>query len=80
MDTSTSEMLVAMGSVQLDEFYPAVAVGALMRIARDPSLSAHHTFVIQVNATSLLVVTKPDTPQSGVREETESSSKHCCRI
>ena len=49
VDTSTSEMLVTMGSVQLDEFYPAVAVAALMRIVRDQSLSGHHTIVIQVN-------------------------------
>ena len=41
-------MLVTMGSVQLEEFYPAVAVSALMRIVRDPSLSSHHTMVIQV--------------------------------
>lgn len=38
-----------MGSVQLEEFYPAVAVSALMRIVRDPSLSSHHTMVIQVH-------------------------------
>ncbi|XP_015759867.1 PREDICTED: serine/threonine-protein kinase mTOR-like [Acropora digitifera] len=46
-DTNTSEMLVTMGSIQLEEFYPAVAVSALMRIVRDPSLSNHHTMVIQ---------------------------------
>jgi len=47
-ETSTSEMLVTMGSgAHLDEFYPAVAIAALMRIMRDPSLSAHHTTVIQ---------------------------------
>ena len=40
-------MLVTMGSVQLDEFYPAVVIAALMRIVRDPSLSGHHTMVIQ---------------------------------
>lgn len=43
-------MLVTMGSVQLDEFYPAVAVAALMRIVRDQSLSGHHTMVIQVTS------------------------------
>lgn len=47
-DTNTSEMLVTMGSIQLEEFYPAVAVSALMRIVRDSSLSSHHTMVIQV--------------------------------
>lgn len=46
-DTSTSEMLVTMGSAHLEEFYPAVAISALMRIMRDPALSNHHTTVIQ---------------------------------
>ncbi|XP_057312523.1 serine/threonine-protein kinase mTOR-like [Hydractinia symbiolongicarpus] len=46
-ETSTSEMLVTMGSAHLEEFYPAVAIAALMRIMRDPALSAHHTTVIQ---------------------------------
>ena len=46
-ETSTSEMLVTMGSAHLEEFYPAVAISALMRIMRDQSLSAHHTTVIQ---------------------------------
>ena len=54
-DTNTSEMLVTMGSVQLEEFYPAVAVSALMRIVRDPSLSSHHTMVIQVQWCKLLL-------------------------
>ncbi|KAJ3290058.1 phosphatidylinositol kinase- protein kinase tor1 [Borealophlyctis nickersoniae] len=30
-----------------DDYYPTVAVGALMKILRDPSLSVHHTAVIQ---------------------------------
>ncbi|KAJ3318282.1 phosphatidylinositol kinase- protein kinase tor1, partial [Blyttiomyces sp. JEL0837] len=30
-----------------DEYYPTVAITALMRILRDPSLSVHHTAVIQ---------------------------------
>ncbi|XP_075183475.1 serine/threonine-protein kinase mTOR [Anomaloglossus baeobatrachus] len=46
-DFSTSEMLVNMGNLPLDEFYPAVAVVTLMRILRDQSLSAHHTMVVQ---------------------------------
>ena len=46
-ETSTSEMLVTMGSSHLEEFYPAVAISALMRIMRDQSLSTHHTTVIQ---------------------------------
>lgn len=46
-DFSTSEMLVNMGNLPLDEFYPAVAIVTLMRILRDPSLSNHHTMVVQ---------------------------------
>ena len=30
-----------------DEYYPVVAIAALMRILRDPSLSSHHSVVIQ---------------------------------
>eukprot|EP00794_Sanderia_malayensis_P007416 gene7416-8236_t len=47
VEVSNSEMLVAMGAAQLDEFYPAVAIAALMRIMRDPALSSHHNTVIQ---------------------------------
>ena len=36
-----------MGNLPLDEFYPAVAMVTLMRILRDPSLSNHHTMVVQ---------------------------------
>ncbi|MGH0128951.1 UNVERIFIED_CONTAM: hypothetical protein FKN15_057794 [Acipenser sinensis] len=46
-DYSTSEMLVNMGNLPLDEFYPAVAIVTLMRILRDLSLSNHHTMVVQ---------------------------------
>lgn len=46
-DCSTSEMLVNMGNLPLDEFYPAVSVVTLMRILRDQSLSSHHTMVVQ---------------------------------
>ena len=46
-ETSTSEMLVNLGSANLEEFYPAVVLSALMRIMRDPALSNHHTTVIQ---------------------------------
>ena len=46
-DNTTSEMLVNMGSGQLEEFYPLAAIGALMRIMRNPSLSQQHPNVIQ---------------------------------
>ncbi|XP_064642053.1 serine/threonine-protein kinase mTOR-like isoform X1 [Lineus longissimus] len=44
---STSEMLVNMSTATLEEFYPAIAIAVLMRIIRDPSLSQHHTMVVQ---------------------------------
>ena len=44
---NTSEMLVNMSTSSLEEFYPAVAIMTLMRIIRDPSLSQHHTMVVQ---------------------------------
>ena len=46
-DNTTSEILVNMGSGQLDEFYPLAAIGALMRIMRNSSLSQQHPKVIQ---------------------------------
>ncbi|KAH8327771.1 hypothetical protein KR074_003539 [Drosophila pseudoananassae] len=45
-DISTAELLVNMGNA-LDEYYPAVAIAALMRILRDPTLSTRHTTVVQ---------------------------------
>ncbi|XP_039949400.1 serine/threonine-protein kinase Tor [Bactrocera neohumeralis] len=45
-DISTAELLVNMSNV-LDEYYPAVAIAALMRILRDPTLSSRHTSVVQ---------------------------------
>ncbi|PVD35573.1 hypothetical protein C0Q70_02536 [Pomacea canaliculata] len=45
---TSSEMLANMDpSWTLDELYPAVAIRSLMRIIRDPSLSQHHTMVVQ---------------------------------
>lgn len=49
LELTTSEMLVNMSTSTLEEYYPAVAVGTLMRIIRDPKLSQHHTMVVQVN-------------------------------
>lgn len=45
-DISTAELLVNMGNL-LDEYYLAVAIAALMRILRDPTLSSRHTSVVQ---------------------------------
>uniref|UniRef100_A0A8C5WSQ4 Serine/threonine-protein kinase TOR n=1 Tax=Laticauda laticaudata TaxID=8630 RepID=A0A8C5WSQ4_LATLA len=45
--SSLQTMLVNMGNLPLDEFYPAVSMVALMRIFRDQSLSHHHTMVVQ---------------------------------
>ena len=45
---SPSEMLVNVGtSGSLDDFYPSVAIAALMKIIRDPTLSRHHTEVVK---------------------------------
>ncbi|XP_043266889.1 serine/threonine-protein kinase mTOR isoform X2 [Venturia canescens] len=46
-DLTTSEMLVNMSSSTLEEYYPAIAIATLMRIIRDPTLSQHHTMVVQ---------------------------------
>ncbi|KAF5280820.1 hypothetical protein FQR65_LT14927 [Abscondita terminalis] len=46
-DLSTNEMLVNMSSSTLEEYYPAIAIATLMRIIRDPTLSQHHTMVVQ---------------------------------
>ena len=48
VDLTTSEMLVNMSSSTLEEYYPAIAIATLMRIIRDPTLSQHHTMVVQV--------------------------------
>lgn len=47
-DLTTSEMLVNMSSSTLEEYFPAIAIATLMRIIRDPTLSQHHTMVVQV--------------------------------
>lgn len=46
-DLNTSEILVNMSSSMLEEYYPAIAISTLMRIIRDPTLSQHHTSVVQ---------------------------------
>merc|ERR1719341_2396332 len=46
-EVSTSEMLVASSAMAMEDFYPAVAISTLMRIIRDPTLSQHHTSVVQ---------------------------------
>ncbi|KAJ8929828.1 hypothetical protein NQ314_017426 [Rhamnusium bicolor] len=44
---SSSEMLVNMSSNTLEEYYLAMAIATLMKIIRDPTLSQHHTMVVQ---------------------------------
>ncbi len=45
---TASELLVSMGSgTSLEDFYPSIAINALMRILKDHSLSQHHTMAIQ---------------------------------
>lgn len=45
---SASELLVSLSSGNLEDFYPSAAIASLMKILKDPSLSQHHTMVIQV--------------------------------
>lgn len=52
-------MLVALGTNQLDEFYPPVAIGAVMRIMRDPALSTHHNTAIQVYGVDVYLFVNP---------------------
>lgn len=46
-DLSSNEMLVNMSSNTLEEYYLAMAIATLMRIIKDPTLSQHHTMVVQ---------------------------------
>lgn len=46
-DLTSSEMLVNMSSSTLEEYYLAMAIATLMKIIRDPTLSQHHTMVVQ---------------------------------
>lgn len=46
-DLTSNEMLVNMSSNTLEEYYLAMAIATLMRIIRDPTLSQHHTMVVQ---------------------------------
>ena len=44
----TEDLLPASGLVtSSDEYYPTVAINALMRLLRDPSLSSHHFQVLR---------------------------------
>lgn len=45
-DVSTEQLLMTM-SPSHEDYYPTVVINALMKILRDPSLSTHHTAVIQ---------------------------------
>lgn len=45
-NTDVSLLMTGMGPTS-EEYYPTIVINALMKILRDPSLSAHHTAVIQ---------------------------------
>ncbi|CAG8528851.1 8861_t:CDS:10, partial [Acaulospora morrowiae] len=45
-NTDISLLMMGMGPSS-EDYYPTVVINALMKILRDPSLSAHHTAVIQ---------------------------------
>ena len=54
----------------LEDFYPAVAINALMRILKDQSLQQHHTMAIQALGfifKSLGIKSVPYLPQVSVR-------------
>ena len=46
-DTSVDVSMIMIGLGNTEEYYPAVVMGALMQILKDPSLNTHHTAVIQ---------------------------------
>lgn len=46
-DLTSSEMLVNMSSSTLEEYYSAMSIATLMKIIKDPTLSQHHTMVVQ---------------------------------
>jgi FKBP12-rapamycin complex-associated protein len=57
-----------------EEFYPNVAIQALMRMSKDPSLAVHHGMVVQA-VMSILQVARPSwrpLPQQG------GASHHAC--
>ena len=41
------DALAISGPSQNEDYFPSIAIQALMRILKDPSLSAHHTAVVQ---------------------------------
>ena len=79
-DISTSEMLVSNSSLALDDFYPSVAIATLMRIIRDPTLSQHHTAVVQAVVfifKSLGIKAVPYISQVRVNAGLISDRSHC---
>ena len=52
---NASELLVSLSTGNLEDFYPSAAIASLMKILKDPSLSQHHTMVIQVMNTLLIM-------------------------
>ena len=56
IELTTSEMLINMSSSSLEEYYPAIAIATLMKIIKDPTLSQHHTMVVQVRSTVLHIL------------------------
>ena len=70
---TASDLLIQMSGA-LDDFYPAVAISALMKILKDQSLSQHHIMAIQALVfvfKSLGIKSVPYLPQVRVRGERE---------
>ncbi len=47
MREGKDDSLFMPGPAQNEEYYPTVAINALMKILKDSSLSVHHTAVVQ---------------------------------
>ena len=46
-ESQIHEVLISMSSVNLEDYYPAIAISVLLRIVNDPTISQHHTTVVQ---------------------------------
>ena len=75
---TTGELVVQISGNSLDDFYPAVAISALMKILKDQSLSQHHIMAIQALGfifKSLGIKSVPYLPQ--VKQRFTDQLKEC---
>jgi FKBP12-rapamycin complex-associated protein len=45
--SATDSTLVLLGPSQNEDYYPTISIHTLIKILKDPSLSVHHTAVVQ---------------------------------